>query len=173
MSLDGQHESAAEPTFVIGERAEAALQKAFVRAVHDVLKTKNVSYAILEGSGLDVSVFIEAPQGARFRQFELKTHTQSSGRIGVSQGQLRLLCDMTERQLSVVDTSIRWILADCEKQCGSTRYVFFTCREAKRAMSGGSQRRPIQNYNLNSGKLTTDWATWDSLMHQTELFLLN
>jgi hypothetical protein len=173
MSLHDQHENADEPTFIVGEKAESALQTAFVQAVHGVLKAKNVNYAILEGSGLDVSVFIETPEGARFRQFELKTYTQSSGRIGVSEGQLRLLCDMVQRELSVVDNCVRWILVHCEKQRGSPRYAFFTCREAKNAMSGGSQRRNIQNYNLSLGKLSDSWATWDDLIRQTALFLLS
>jgi hypothetical protein len=97
-----------EPMFPASGKAERVLQTAFVHTVGHMLARKNLHYVILEGSGLDVSVFIDTREGGRFRQFELKTFTNRSGRTGLSEGHLRLLCDKTDREICVVDNFVRW-----------------------------------------------------------------
>ena len=147
-----------------------------------MLEGERLTYVILEGYGLDVSVFLTKGERPWFRQLELKAFVGGrAGGVGFGNQQGRgpqvdLLWDAQRNQpripaeLTTLDSSIRWILANGLKETGTPRYALFTCAEAQQAAMGGV--RPGKQNNLRVSALQERWLSWPELIVQMQGFLL-
>lgn len=152
---------------------EAIFQRAVVSLFRDILTDAGQPFALLEGFGLDVAVF----SGNKVRLFEVKAYGgQRQGGVGFgdrhgngAQVDL-LLCD--DKNLSLFDTTIRWVYADGTQSPGTARYALFTCTQAKNWAMANTVCRGKQN-NLRISALRDGLMSWTELCSRIRGFLLD
>jgi hypothetical protein len=142
------------------------------------------------GFGLDVAVFTENTAGAAQSYFiEAKVYKSSSQRINIGppfnrdpqhrlQNQIGLFFDDATRafrrqsQISLLDRSLRWALADCSLPAKSPRFVFFSCKDAPGVAARGQFTLTKQNnFSLPRCRARLQWLTWDELLARIAEFI--
>lgn len=173
---------AQEPDIIKGHNPEDTLQKAIKEEIKRILERKKVegvltTYFILEYFGLDIAVVMKrADSHCTIRFLELKAFVASrQGGVGVGNqrgegSQIELLL-LDDKQLSVCDEFIRWILIDGTKTKGAKRFAFFGTSTAQNAAMG-TVRTGKQN-NLRVNELMKEAITWGKLSQEIEHFLIS
>jgi len=155
---------------------ESAFEAAVLDAVRDLVRDAGWSYLVVPRFGLDLALFLAREGRAYTRFLEVKVYAaRRPGGIGFGtqkgegpQVEL-LLCP--DQDLALLDTAVRWILADATRPAGSARYALFDCRRAKAAAMGGV-RKGKQN-NLRMSALQDCFQAWPELLGQLQRFMFN
>jgi len=168
-----------EPDIKKGGKPEGKFQKAIEGEINKMLAQKKsdgslIEYFILENFGLDLAVFTRFDNHIAIRFFELKAFVGSRQR-GVGFGNQRGQGSQVDlllpenRQLSLADNFVRWILVDGTKPKGADRFAIFDNKQAKNAAMGGVSRGKQNNLRVNN--LMRNAITWDKLSKKLECFL--
>jgi hypothetical protein len=161
----------AEPTVVA---PESVFEAAVLDAVKTLVARRGCKCLVVPRFGLDLALFLEG-DGRTYARF-LEAKVYAAGRPGgVGFGSPKgegpqvelLLCP--EPDLGLLDSDIRWILADATRREGSARYAMFDCRRAK-AAAMGEVRKGKQN-NLRLSALDNCFVTWPHLVEELDAFL--
>ena len=154
---------------------ESVFEATLVETVHDVVREAGCSCPVVPRFGLDLALFL-ANGGRTYARF-LEAKVYAAGRpggvgFGTPKGEgpqvELLLCP--DQDLGLLDTAVRWVLADATRPPGSARYALFDCRRAK-AAAMGEVRKGKQN-NLRMSTLQDCFMTWPALVDQLRRFLL-
>jgi hypothetical protein len=165
----------AEPDF----KNEKELEKAIASAIEIGLDTDGIRFVVLQSFGLDLAVFTEKASTPRVCFFEIKAPADHHGRCGFGGrrgegNQIRLLFDeatqapRTQSQIGVFDSTVRWVLGNRSQPIGARRFLFFTCKQARTAASGGV--RPGKQNNLRLSVFEGLWITWHELIDRIRAF---
>ena len=169
-----------EPEIVKGHNPEETLQGAIKREICRILDEKKaqgtlLAYFVLEHFGLDLTVAIKWSDNRRsIRLLELKAFVGSrQGGVGVGNqsgegSQIDLLL-LDNRQMSVCDEFMRWLLVDGTEPTTTARFAFFGMKTAKNAAMG-TVKKGKQN-NLRVAQLTEEALTWNEVSRNLEQFL--
>jgi hypothetical protein len=153
---------------------ESTFESAVLDAVRDLVSESGCSCLVVPRFGLDLAFFLGNDDHTYARFLEAKVY--AAGRpggvgFGTPKGEgpqvELLLCP--ERQLHLIDKTVRWVLADATRTPGTERYAFFDCRRAK-AAAMGEVRKGKQN-NLRMSALQDCFMTWSQLVEQLRRFL--
>jgi hypothetical protein len=153
---------------------EAVFEAAVIEVVRDLVRELGCDCVVVPRFGLDVALFL-GNEGHTYSRF-LEVKVYAAGRPGgvgfgtpAGQGPQVELLLCSEKDLALLDTSVRWILADATRQPGTKRYALFDCRRAK-AAAMGEVRKAKQN-NLKISAIQDCFVTWNELVSQLREFL--
>lgn len=160
-----------EPTLVT---PESVFEAAILEAARALANQRDCRCLVVPKFGLDLAFFLENNGRVYVRFLEAKVY--AAGRpggvgFGTPRGegpQVELLLG-AGRDLELLDTAVRWVLADATRQAGTARYALFDCRHAK-AAAMGEVRKGKQN-NLRLSSLQDCFVTWSDLLEQLSQFL--
>lgn len=167
--------TAPEPDITQGKNPEAQLHNATVAEVHYLLRQAGATFILIEKFGLDVGIFIEHDGRTYTRFIEVKAFVGSrAGGVGFGNGkgegpQVDLLLH-SPSELSIVDSSVLWLLGLGNQPKGSARYAVFTSIGAKKAAMGDVQRGK-QN-NLRVADFRSQLITWAQVTNALHQFVL-
>jgi hypothetical protein len=153
---------------------ESTFEAAVLGAVRMLVGQKGCKCLVVPGFGLDLALFLQ--NGGRTYARFLEAKVYAAGRPGgVGFGSPKgegpqvelLLCP--DSDLGLLDSDVRWVLADATRRAGSARYALFDCRRAK-AAAMGEVRKGKQN-NLRLSALDDCFVTWRELVERLDAFL--
>lgn len=160
-----------EPTVIA---PEFVFEAAVIEVVRDLVREQGCDCVVVPRFGLDVALFL-GKNGHTYSRF-LEAKVYAAGRPGgvgfgtqAGQGPQVELLLCSEKDLSLLDTSVRWILADATRQPGTKRYALFDSRRAK-AAAMGEVRKGKQN-NLKISGIQDCFVAWTALVEQLREFL--
>lgn len=162
-----------EPVVVAPERV---FEASILEAVRELTKEVNCNCLVVPKFGLDLAFFFGRGERTYVRFIEAKVY--AAGRPGgVGFGSPKgegpqvelLLCPVDD--LGLLDTAVRWVLADATRPPGTARYALFDCRLAK-AAAMGEVRKGKQN-NLRIAALQHCFVTWPKLLEELHRFLFD
>ena len=154
---------------------ESVFEAAIRGAAERMLRDAGVVYAVVPKFGLDLGIFLQDSSGPRARFVEAKVFAAARpGGVGFGNQQGRgpqvdlLLC--SEPELLILDSSVRWVLADATLPVGTARYAVFTCRTAKQAAMGGVRKGKQNNFRVSA--FASGLLTWSQALSELRAFLL-
>jgi hypothetical protein len=164
-----------EPEIIQGINPEANLHKAVVAEIHRILTQEGIKFILIEKFGLDIGVFIHNDGRDYARFVEMKAYVGSRGSgvgFGNSAGegpQVELLLHSAD-ELSIVESSVIWILGIGNRPKGCPHYAVFTSIKAKNAAMGMVKRGKQNNFRINDFK--DGLITWAQVTDALYKFLL-
>lgn len=153
---------------------ESVFEAAVIEVVRDLVRDLGCRCVVIPRFGLDVALFLGSAGHTYSRFLEAKVYAAGrAGGVGFGtpggQGPQVELLLCSEKDLALLDTSVRWILGDATRQQGSKRYALFDCRRAK-AAAMGEVRKGKQN-NLRMSAIQDCFVAWTDLVAQLREFL--
>ena len=165
-----------EPDIIQSQNPEAGLHNAVVAEVRHILTQEGIAFILIEKFGLDVGVFIHNDGKDYVRFIEIKAFVGSRAG-GVGFGNTSGECPQVDlllhspSELSIVDSSMLWLLGLGNRPKGSPRYSVFTSIQAKKAAMGIVQRGKQNNFRVNDFK--NSLITWVQVSNELRQFLFN
>lgn len=172
--IEGKSVITPEPSIKKHEAPETCLHDAVVAETRQLLTSLGATFILIEHFGLDIGVFIrrDGKDYTRFIEAKAWVGSRTSG-VGFGgpkgQGPQVDLLVHTTKELSIVDTSVLWVLGCGTRPEGSPRYAVFPSTAAKNAAMG-SISRGGQN-NLRVSDFQSQLITWPQLSEALHHFL--
>lgn len=164
-----------EPEIVQNKNPEINLQNAIVAEIKQILNREGVTYILIEKFGLDIGVFIRKEDKEYTRFIEIKTFVGSrNGGVGFGNQegtgiQVDLLSHSAD-ELSIVDSSVLWILGFGNRPKGTPRYSLFSSIQGKQAAMGTVKVGKQNNFRISD--LESNLITWAQVSTMLQNFLL-
>ncbi len=164
-----------EPDIVQYQNPEASLQNAIVAEIKQILTREGVTFILIEKFGLDIGVFIQKEDKEYARFIEIKTFVGSRmGGVGFGNQkgegvQVDLLSHSTN-ELSIVNSSVLWILGFDDHPKGTPLYSLFSSIQAKQAAMRTVKAGKQNNFRISD--LKNNLITWTQVSTILQKFLL-
>ena len=161
-----------EPVVVVPEKIfEAAL----LEVALGLIKESGCDFLFVPKFGLDLAFFVHRNGRSYARFLEVKVY--AAGRpggvgFGTPKGegpQVELLRCESEKA-DMLETFVRWVVADATLPPGGSRYAIFDCRLARAAAMGDVRKGKQNNFRMST--LRSHFVTWPALIENLKQFLL-